>query len=84
MEPIPCYSQSQVVYTYQVLFIYVAPRVFLDKIPYLAFFSRYHGNYSPDFFSPCFKLDQNLLSCQVSEKSTNRFSQNDGGGGFGT
>ena len=41
-------------------------------------FSHYHGNYFPEIFSPCFKLGQNLSSCQVSEKSTHRFGQNDG------
>ena len=55
----------------------VAPRFFLDKILYLVF-PHYHGNHFPDFFSPCFKLDQNLSSYQVSEKSTHRLGQNDG------
>ena len=31
-----------------------------------------------NFFGPCFKLDQNLSSCQISEKFTHRFCQNDG------
>ena len=36
------------------------------KIPFLAFF-HYHGNHFAKFFSPCFKLGQNLSSCRVSE-----------------
>ena len=43
----------------------VAPRVFLAKIPFLAF-SCYCGNHFPGIFSPSFKLGQNLSSCQVS------------------
>ena len=34
--PSPCYSESKVVYAYQVLNT-VAPRAFLAKIPFLAF-----------------------------------------------
>ena len=49
----------------------VVPRVFLAKIPFLAF-SCYYDNHFPDFFSPC------LSSCQISEKSTYWFGQNDG------
>ena len=55
----------------------VAPRVFLAKITFLVF-SWYHGNYFLDFLSPSFKLGQSLSSCQVSEKSTCLFGQNDG------
>ena len=50
---------------------------FQAKVSFLAI-SHHHGNHFPYFFSPCFKLGQNLLSCQVSEKLTHRFGQNDG------
>ena len=39
--------------------------------------SHYHGKHFLDFFLPM-KFGQNLLSCQVSEKSTHRFDLNDG------
>ena len=55
----------------------VSPRVFLAKIPFLAF-SRYHGNHFAKFLAHVFKLGQNLSSCQVSEKSIHRFGRNDG------
>ena len=58
---------------------FVAPRVFLAEVSFLAF-SYYHGNNYPDFLPipPYFKFGQRLSSCQVSEKSTLRFSQNNG------
>ena len=76
MGPTTYYSQSEVIiHAYQ--FKSVAPRVFLAKIPFLVS-SHYHDNHFPDFFSPCFKLGQNLSSCQVLEKCTYRFGWNDG------
>ena len=61
-------------------FRFVAPGVFLEKIPFLVYL-HYHGNHFRGggfVFLPNFKLGQNLSSCQVSEKSTHRFGQNDG------
>ena len=52
------------IYIYTPSFRSVDPMVFLAKIPFLAF-SHYYGNYFPDFFGPCFKLGQNLSSCQI-------------------
>ena len=76
MGPSPCYSQSQVVYTYQVL---VCSSKGISGKNIILAFSHYHCNHFPDFFfSPCFKLGQSLSSCQVSEKSTHRFGQNNG------
>ena len=49
----------------------------MAKIPFLAF-SHYHGNHFSKFFAYFFKLGQNLSSCQVSEKYTYQFGQNDG------
>ena len=74
--PSPCYPQSQGVYMYQVLGY--SSKGFSGKSIFFLF-SHYHGNHFPDFFfCPCLKLGQNLSSCQVSDKSTPRFGQNDG------
>ena len=54
-----------------------SPKGFSGQIPFLVI-SCYHGNQFTKKFSPCFHLGQNLSSCQVSEKSTDRFDQNDG------
>ena len=55
----------------------VAPRIFLVIMPFVWPFFITVVTIS-GFFSPCFKLGQNLSSCQVSEKSTHRFGQDDG------
>ena len=77
-DPPPCYFESEVIYAHQVLNLELQ-RFFCKNTIFWGGGSCYHGNYFPDFsFSPCFKLGQNLSSCQVSEKSTHRFDQNDG------
>ena len=75
MGPSPCYSQSEVAYPYQVSNLWLQgcfwPKyhVWLFLITMVTIFS---------IFLSCFKLSQNLSSCQVSEKFAHRFDQNDG------
>ena len=76
--PHPCYSQSEVVYAYQVLDLQLQG-FFWPKIAFFAFvtmvtiFGIFFFFFFFFFFSPFFKLGQDLSSCQLSEKSTHKF-----------
>ena len=62
---------------YILSFRFVVSRVFWPKYHFWPFLFTMVTIFRI-FFSPCFKLGQNLSSCQVSEKFTHRWGKNDG------
>ena len=77
---LPCGTQPMLLPELSCVFIpsfrSVAPRVFLAEILFLALLVTMVTFFQ--IFMPMFKSGHNLRACQISEKSTHCFGQNDG------